>query len=55
MAKISRRLTEPARDASISWSGASIGAVSSRTGISVDGGALTRRIEAVLGGSVVNH
>jgi lipoprotein-anchoring transpeptidase ErfK/SrfK len=54
-AKISHRLNRPARDASVSWSGASIGAVSSKTGISVDRAALSGRIEAVLSGSAANH
>jgi lipoprotein-anchoring transpeptidase ErfK/SrfK len=54
-AKISHRLNRPARDASVSWSGASIGAVSSETGVSVDRAALGGRIEAVLSGSAANH
>jgi lipoprotein-anchoring transpeptidase ErfK/SrfK len=55
VAKISHQLGRPARDASVSWSGVSIGAVLSQTGISVDRAALSGRIEAVLSGSVANR
>jgi lipoprotein-anchoring transpeptidase ErfK/SrfK len=48
VAGIARRLNRPARDASISYSGASIGTVSSQTGIAVDRAELSAKIEAVL-------
>jgi lipoprotein-anchoring transpeptidase ErfK/SrfK len=54
-AKLAHRLDRSARDASISWTGSSIGAVPSRTGIAVDTGTLSGRIEAVLSGSATSH
>jgi lipoprotein-anchoring transpeptidase ErfK/SrfK len=46
--RVSRTLYEPTRDASISWSGSSIGQVKSETGIAVRRSQLSSRIAAAL-------
>ncbi len=49
--RIAHRLNNPARDASVSLSGVSIGSVPSQTGVAVDNATLSGRIEAVLSGN----